>query len=463
MQRASAQLQLLVGACLLLLASSHGHDHHGHHHHHHGHDHHDHGHHDHHHHHHEDELVTHPYTALALTFFSGFAASLGGLLVVCLGVPSPRALAHLLSFATGIMLYVSYADLLPHAVDFIDQAAAASAGGAGSAGEHAGHSHGPGQYYANVCMLAGMAAWGLVALVLPEVEGGGGGHGHSHLALAAPAGEEREEAAQRAHSSQPPSQVRKRASSSASSSSGSGVVSPRRASQQQQQQRTVPVTAVRSAAQRRMVMTGLIAALGVTLHNLPEGIVVYNSTLKGVCSAGAAPAPPGTWLRYYGMPADLRQCMGEGAAVAFAIALHNIPEGMAVAAPILAATGSAAQAMGLTLLSSAAEPLAAIVFGYFFQASYAGADKAAFDSVLWMVNAGVAGVMIALCLGELLPAAFAGASPKVRGLPRARCLRRPRSPPGAAPPPSSAARAHPSSLPLSCRTRHNTPAAGGAL
>ena len=359
-------------------------------------------------------MVTHPYTALAMTFFSGFAASLGGLLVVCLGVPSPRALAHLLSFATGIMLYVSYADLLPHAVQFIDQAAAEGGGSSSGGEEHAGHSHGPGQFYANACMLVGMAAWGLVALVLPEAEEGGS-HGHSHAALAAPS-DALEQQQQQQHAQPPPAQLRKRASSSASSSSSGGAVSPRataRGSGAAAQLRTLPVTAVRSAAQRRMVMTGLIAALGVTLHNLPEGIVVYNSTLKGVCAPGAPPAAEGTWLHRFGLPADVRACLGEGAAVAFAIALHNVPEGMAVAAPVLAATGSAAQAMGLTLLSSAAEPLAAIVFGYFFQASYAGADKAAFDSVLWMVNAGVAGVMIALCLGELLPAAFTSASPKV--------------------------------------------------
>ena len=40
---------------------------------------------------------------------------LGGLIVLFIGVPSQRLLGHLLSFSTGVMLYISYMDLMIHA------------------------------------------------------------------------------------------------------------------------------------------------------------------------------------------------------------------------------------------------------------------------------------------------------------------------------------------------------------
>jgi ZIP family zinc transporter len=362
-----------------------------------------------------------PTTALALTFFSGFASTLGGVFVVCLGVPTPRTLAHLLSFATGIMLYISYADLLSHAVEHIDKAE----GGHGHQGhdhDDHGHSHGSGHLYANLCMLLGMLFWGAIALFIPHSAGEDMGHSHGlqvvgedEVSSAASSSIARSTSVAKKRARSPgPTSARGATPARSSSPGSSGKLSSRRRTDTPQP----PQPALSSAQNRRMIMTGLIAALGVTLHNLPEGIVVYNSTLKGVCIKPPGhydwDAEEGTWKHYFGLPKDLSNCLGSGAAVTFAIALHNIPEGMAVAAPILAATGSPLQAMKLTVLSSAAEPLAAIVFGYFFQNILEGADKAVFETRLWMVNAGVAGIMIALCLGELLPAAFAAAPPKVR-------------------------------------------------
>lgn len=79
-----------------------------------------------------------------------FRSALGGVIVVCAGAPSPRVLGHLLSFAAGIMLYISYGDLLPHAM------AALSTGG--DAPGHEGHGHGDasGFFLANTAMLGGM-------------------------------------------------------------------------------------------------------------------------------------------------------------------------------------------------------------------------------------------------------------------------------------------------------------------
>ncbi|MFQ6097124.1 MAG: ZIP family metal transporter, partial [Armatimonadota bacterium] len=87
-----------------------------------------------------------------------------------------------------------------------------------------------------------------------------------------------------------------------------------------------------------------------------------------------------------------------GVAIAVAIAIHNIPEGLAVSAPVYAATGSRAKAFTWSLLSGLSEPvgaaLAAILLMPFLS-----------HPVLGWVLAGVAGIMIAISLDELVPAA----------------------------------------------------------
>ena len=50
-----------------------------------------------------------------------------------------------------------------------------------------------------------------------------------------------------------------------------------------------------------------------------------------------------------------------GAPLAIAVAVHNIPEGLAVAMPVLHATGSRCRAIALGGLSGMAEPLAALL------------------------------------------------------------------------------------------------------
>lgn len=91
------------------------------------------------------------------------------------------------------------------------------------------------------------------------------------------------------------------------------------------------ITEELSAEHRReLMMTGVIAAVGIALHNLPEGLVVYTSTLAGV---GCEDVAGKDWYEY------ITQCLGRGLPITFAIALHNVPEGMAVALPILASTG----------------------------------------------------------------------------------------------------------------------------
>ena len=77
-----------------------------------------------------------------------------------------------------------------------------------------------------------------------------------------------------------------------------------------------------------IAFSGMMAMISISLHNIPEGIAVYLTCLKGVQS---------------GLP------------LATAMALHNIPEGMAVAGPLYAATKSKTKAVMMATISGGFE------------------------------------------------------------------------------------------------------------
>ncbi len=116
---------------------------------------------------------------------------------------------------------------------------------------------------------------------------------------------------------------------------------------------------------------GLLAAVGIGVHNLPEGLVTFAGTLQSI---------------------EL------GMVLALAIALHNIPEGLSVSIPLQAATHDKKYAFKMSFLSGLAEPvgalLAATIFLPFLTAELLGA-----------ILAFVAGIMVFITFDELLPGA----------------------------------------------------------
>ncbi|KAJ9516065.1 hypothetical protein QJQ45_024505, partial [Haematococcus lacustris] len=85
---------------------------------------------------------------------------------------------------------------------------------------------------------------------------------------------------------------------------------------------------------------------------------------------------------------------------AVAIALHNIPEGIIIAAPIYAATGSRAKALGLAVLSGLSEPLGAVL-ALLVLHPFITPDRLSY------LLAAVGGLMLAVCVIELWPEARA--------------------------------------------------------
>lgn len=127
----------------------------------------------------------------------------------------------------------------------------------------------------------------------------------------------------------------------------------------------------RGEVDARLLGSGMLLAVVVGLHNLPEGLATFVSTLQ---------SPSG------------------GVVLAVAIALHNVPEGLAVAAPIYAATGSRPRALLWATLSGLAEPVGAVL-GYLALRAVLAPEWLDLSLAL------VAGMMIAVSFSELLPAA----------------------------------------------------------
>lgn len=121
----------------------------------------------------------------------------------------------------------------------------------------------------------------------------------------------------------------------------------------------------------RLMRTGLLTALALAIHNFPEGFATFMTALS---------------TPELGLP------------IATAVAIHNIPEGVAVAVPIYYATGSRRKAFGYSFASGLAEPVGAIL-AYLVLAPFLS------DALTGLVLAGIAGIMVYICLDELLPSA----------------------------------------------------------
>jgi len=232
----------------------------------------------------EEEFVGNAVPALLATLVSGLSTGIGGVMILFFGKPSNALLGHMLSFSSGVMLYISFMDLLYESIIRL------------------------GFFTANIWFFVGMLFFAAVIQLFPE-----------------------------------PEFIDKKAKSK--SDDGKPNV-------------------------EYLKQLGLITAIGISLHNFPEGLAVYVACLKGI---------------HMGLPLTL------------AIALHNIPEGLAVAAPIYFATGSKWTALKYSVLSGVCEPLGAFVFGIVF-------GNYLTPYIVQCLLAAVGGIMVYMCIRELMPA-----------------------------------------------------------
>lgn len=119
----------------------------------------------------------------------------------------------------------------------------------------------------------------------------------------------------------------------------------------------------------RLLQTGLFVAVGLAIHNFPEGMAAFVGALED---------------------------RSLGVAIAIAIAVHNIPEGLAVSTPVYVATGSRQKAFWWSFLSGISEPIGAVIAALVLL-------PVLNDQVLGYVLSLVAGVMVFISLDELVP------------------------------------------------------------
>jgi ZIP family zinc transporter len=127
-------------------------------------------------------------------------------------------------------------------------------------------------------------------------------------------------------------------------------------------------------ASSSLMRMGVLTAIGIGIHNFPEGLVVFSSAVTGN--------------------------IVHGLVVALAVGLHNIPEGISVSLPILAATGSHRKAFFYSFISGLAEPVGALI-GYLVLMPFIT------PGLVSGLLAFAAGIMVYISLDELLPAAHA--------------------------------------------------------
>ena len=85
---------------------------------------------------------------------------------------------------------------------------------------------------------------------------------------------------------------------------------------------------------------GILNMLTLLLHNIPEGIIVFTSSVAN---------------------------QKLGFKIALSIAAHNLPEGICIATPIYYSTGNRKKACFYTFISGIAEPLGAIITWWFLK------------------------------------------------------------------------------------------------
>ena len=218
--------------------------------------------------------------ALLLTAAAGLSTTIGSLIALTVKRPGVRFMGFTLGFSAGVMILVSFVELLQGGIDFIG--------------------FGP----AHIGFFLGMGGFFLVDFVVPHEYIGQ----HDH-----PQGNEKE----------------------------------------------------------RLKRTGWLVALGIGIHNFPEGMATFAGALKDI---------------------------NLGVAIAAAIAIHNIPEGLAVSVPVYAATGSRRKAFFWSFMSGVSEPVGAALAALILL-PYLG------EVLLGWMLAAVAGIMVAISLDELIPVA----------------------------------------------------------
>ncbi len=243
--------------------------------------------------------------ALLLALLAGLSTGIGGAIAYFMPKPKPQYMSLILGFSVGVMLYISFAELLHKALDKV------------------------GFVTANLGFFIGIAFIAALDILIP--------HEYKH----------------------------ERVVGSRSSFTGR--------SRPESVNRAQPYISPGVVQSSQLMHAGILTALGIAIHNFPEGLAVFSSAVTGDRAFGLL--------------------------VAIAIAIHNIPEGISVSVPIWEATGNRRRAFLYSFASGLAEPVGAII-------GYAILFPFLTPSLIYSLLAFSAGIMVYISLAELLPTAY---------------------------------------------------------
>jgi ZIP family zinc transporter len=242
--------------------------------------------------------------ALLLALLAGLSTGIGSIIAYFIRKPKDWQLSLILGFSAGVMVYISFAELLPAAIEEV------------------------GFVTANLGFFVGIAFIAIVDILIP--------HEYKQERVG---------------------------------NSGSSFGGRNKTGQGSDAQPTASLTVEQRSNLRR---AGMLLALGIAIHNFPEGLAVFSGAVTGDRTFGIL--------------------------IAIAIALHNIPEGISVSVPISEATGNRRRAFVYSFLAGLAEPVGAII-GYGILFAFLT------PTLVYSLLAFSAGIMVYISLDEILPTA----------------------------------------------------------
>jgi ZIP family zinc transporter len=325
--------------------------------------------------------------AFALVIVSGLCTGVGAMLVLCgqcVMLHNKLVLAGALGISSGVMLYVSFVEILGKSMSGFEEAGVAGSTGSGTV------------YLAGtLCFFGGVVL--MIALdKLVHFLGGSDNTGHGEiptlgkpdtnalssvteesLAAAVPGspraskGVRLQEEAEDSTNKDVESGIKERKSEDPDEVNAKETSAEKTGKSTTMESLQLEVGDKKVNTDSKLQKMGLMTALAIGIHNFPEGLATFVATL---------------------------QDPSVGAALAVAIGIHNIPEGLCVSIPIYYSTGSRTKALAWALLSGISEPIGALL-GYLVLMDRMG--PMAYGIVFGFVG----GMMVYICLHELIPTA----------------------------------------------------------
>lgn len=256
--------------------------------------------------------ITNVLKSFGLTLIVGLTMGIGSFISFFVKETNKRFLALSLSFSAGIMVYVSFMGILPEAISQLE----------GDLGHEKAYIWGLTGFFGGMILIA------IIERAIHRIGDPHGGHDHglhdhgvhSHLE----------------HEDQDPMGHHHMESTD---------------------------------EEHHLSKLGLVSAIAIAIHNLPEGLAIFTAGLNDITLA---------------IP------------IAVAVIMHNIPLGMAISIPIFYSTKSRKKAMVYTILVGLCQPLGAIL-GYLVLSTFFS------EKLFGVLFAIIAGIMIFVAVDELLP------------------------------------------------------------